>query len=262
MTAAAQQQTPKSAGPETPAPTYRARMAATPAEVRAAQQLRFRVFNLELNQGLAASYEIGLDQDQFDACCDHLVVEHIATGEVVGTYRVQSGTVALQNKGFYSASEFDLSAFIPIADEVLEIGRACIHEEHRNSHVLRLLWKAIGTYATDRKVRYLIGCSSVSSQSPEVGMALYATLAGHLSPAHLRTEPLHPCRVADPADKPPTTGLPRLLLSYLALGAWIAGPPALDEHFKTIDFLTVLDLSSLSPRATATFLRPTTPPAN
>lgn len=36
-------------------PTYLARMACSADEVRAAQRLRFEVFNLELNEGLARS---------------------------------------------------------------------------------------------------------------------------------------------------------------------------------------------------------------
>ena len=43
--------------------------------------------------------------------------------------------------------------------------------------------------------------------------------------------------------------IPKLLGAYLSLGAKICGPPALDPVFKTIDFLTMLDLEAL-PQAT------------
>jgi putative hemolysin len=39
--------------------------------------------------------------------------------------------------------------------------------------------------------------------------------------------------------------IPKLLRAYLTLGAKICGPPALDRQFKTIDFLTLLDLETL-----------------
>jgi len=52
--------------------------------------LRFKVFNLELGEGLAASHATGLDVDPFDEFCDHLIVEEVATGKVVGTYRLQT----------------------------------------------------------------------------------------------------------------------------------------------------------------------------
>jgi len=38
------------------------------------------------------------------------------------------------------------------------------------------------------------------------------------------------------------------------MGAKICGPPALDREFKTIDFLTLLDLEQISLTARARFL--------
>ena len=43
--------------------------------------------------------------------------------------------------------------------------------------------------------------------------------------------------------------VPRLLSAYLALGAGICGPPAIDREFRTIDFLTWLDIESPRVRA-------------
>ena len=70
---------------------YAVRLARLPEEIHAAQVLRFQVFNLELNEGLAQSYETGRDADPFDAVCDHLIVEHVSTHQIVGTYRLQMG---------------------------------------------------------------------------------------------------------------------------------------------------------------------------
>jgi len=47
--------------------------------------------------------------------------------------------------------------------------------------------------------------------------------------------------------------IPKLLRAYLTLGAKICGPPALDRQFKTIDFLTLLDLERLHPLARQRF---------
>ena len=44
-------------------PTYLAQLAHSADEVRVAQRLRFEVFNLELNEGLAESHFTGLDAD-------------------------------------------------------------------------------------------------------------------------------------------------------------------------------------------------------
>src|SRR5246127_5182353 len=98
-------------------PTYRARLARDASEIQRAQRLRFEVFNLELNEGLAESHFNGLDVDLFDAVCDHLNVEQVETGEVVGTYRLQTGERAAANIGYYSEREFDFSPYESVRSE-------------------------------------------------------------------------------------------------------------------------------------------------
>ena len=88
---------------------YRLRFAESLEDLEAAYRLRFLVFNLELGEGLETAYEQGYDTDQFDAVCDHLIVEHCRTHQVVGTYRLQTGTSAARNLGYYSAREFDFT---------------------------------------------------------------------------------------------------------------------------------------------------------
>jgi len=232
---------------------YSVRLAQGAEDVHAAQALRFFVFNLELNEGLESSFLTLRDEDAYDSGCDHLLVE--SDGEVVGTYRMQTGRRAAENIGFYSAQEFDLSPFEQIRDQVLELGRACVHADHRNLQVLSLLWRGIADYARQNGCRYLLGCSSLTSQDAEEGLALYQMLSlRHLAPEALRTLPLpdwvcpEPTQHSDPA---PVPRAPKLLTAYLSLGAKICAPPAMDREFKTIDFLTLLDLENLPSRAAA-----------
>jgi putative hemolysin len=222
---------------------YAVRLACRAQEVRAAQALRFEIFNLELNEGLAQSYESGLDEDPFDAVCDHLLVEHRPSRQVVGTYRLQTGVNAAAKLGYYSAQEFDFGPY--------EAARA----QHRNLIVLGLLWKGIADYAKQRRVRYLLGCSSITSQDPAVGASAYSELCRKfLASASWRTRPLaeYDCPLNHLAVEP--VKIPKLLRAYLSVGAKICGPPALDRSFKTIDFLTLLDLESLPPLVRQRFL--------
>jgi putative hemolysin len=136
---------------------YAVSFASSLEEVRAAQALRFEVFNLELKEGLADSYSTGLDADAFDAVCDHLIVVDTASHRVVGTYRLQTGANAAKNIGYYSAQEFEFRVFEPVRNEIVELGRTCVHRQHRNLIVLGLLWKAIADYAKAHNCRYLIG---------------------------------------------------------------------------------------------------------
>jgi putative hemolysin len=226
--------------------TYTVHEARNTEDVRAAQELRFSVFNLELNEGLEESFATGLDADPFDEVCDHLLVEHAQTNEVVGTYRLQTGRSAAKNLGYYSAQEFDFAPFEPMRGEIIELGRACVHRLHRNMVVLGLLWKGIVDYAQEQQARYLCGCSSLTSQDASVGAAVYTELCRkHLVRPEWRTKPLssHECSLTQLHPEPPK--IPKLLRAYLNLGAKICGPPAIDRTFKTIDFLTWVDIQSL-----------------
>lgn len=234
---------------------YTIRLAQTDADVQAAQKLRFEVFNLELGEGLAHSFTTGRDADPFDAICNHLLVEATGTKEVVGTYRLQTGRMAAANRGYYSEQEFDFAPFEPVRDQMIELGRACVDKAHRNLNVLGLLWKGIADYARDRGGRYLCGCSSLTSQDPQEGASVYSELCRKsLAPLPFRTQPMpgFECSLAHLAEHTPK--VPKLLRAYLSVGAKICGPPALDREFKTIDFLTLLDLESLPSTARSKFL--------
>lgn len=226
---------------------YKIRTTREAADIRSAQRLRYAVFNVELGEGLDSSDHSGLDADPFDAHCDHLIIEEQGSGEVIGTYRLQTGVMAASGRGYYSAVEFDFSPYESLRHEVLELGRACVRADHRNRAVLDLLWSGIARYAQSRSTRYLIGCSSLTSQCPEEGWGLYEQLTGKfLAPSHLRSRPIEPYIMPRPDVVAQAVKTPKLFAAYLSVGAWIAGPPALDADFKTIDFLTILDLANIS----------------
>jgi putative hemolysin len=227
---------------------YTVKLAGNSQEFRAALRLRYEVFNLELREGLQSSHSSGHDFDQFDAVVDHLIVQCAYTRRVVGTYRLQTGQTASKNIGYYSEREFNFAPYEPLRAQVMELGRACIHQEHRNTEVLMLLWKAIAHYGIQRGCRYLIGCSSLTSQDPAIGAAVYGKLKKFLVPTALQTEP-QPSFVCDmsapAAPDREEAKVPKLLRAYLTIGAHICGPPALDAEFGTIDFLTLLDLARM-----------------
>jgi putative hemolysin len=232
------------------------RLAQSAEEVRRAQRLRFEVFNLELNEGLVESHFTGLDVDSFDNVCDHLIVEHVATNEIVGTYRLQTGVRAAANNGYYSEREFDFTPYESLRGEMIELGRACVHAEHRNFNLLHLLWRGIARYACERNARFLVGCSSLTSQDPMEGVAMYEQLRGkYLARPQRRTVPHPAFRVDVDPGAGSYTPPPKLMRAYLSIGAKICGPPAIDREFGTIDFLTLLDLHALPTIVRAHFLR-------
>ena len=232
---------------------YRARLAATEADRFAAFRLRFMVFNLELSEGLDAAYESGYDMDHYDEVCDHLIVEHAGTGAVVGTYRMQSGTVAAHSFGYYSEQEFDFAPYEAMRAQIVELGRACVHRDHRTSEVLNLLWKGIVRYAVARGGRYLMGCCSLTSQDVAEATAVFEALRQYQAEPHMMTlaTPAYAMELAPSVDR---VEPPRLLRAYLTVGARICSAPAIDRDFKTIDFLTMLDIETLHPGVARRYL--------
>ena len=225
---------------------YRLRLSRADADIKAAQALRFLVFNLELNEGLDQSYTTLRDADAFDPICDHLLVEDYRSSDVVGTYRLQTGATAAANLGYYSALEFDFTPYEPHRAQMIELGRACVHRDHRNLAVLGMLWRGIIEYARNHGARYMVGCSSLTSQDPAEGAAAFFELSGrHLIEPSLRTFPLPKFRCDMEQLAPAVPKIPKLLRAYLSLGAAICGPPAIDREFKTIDFLTWMDIEAL-----------------
>jgi putative hemolysin len=264
---------------------YRLRLAETAEDREAACRLRFKVFNIELGEGLQSSYRTGIDTDRFDRCCEHLLVEDKSEDNpakhIVGTYRMQTGETAAGNLGYYSEQEFSFAPYEPLRAGILELGRASIDREHRTPEVLTLLWRGIAQYATDMGLRYLVGCSSLNSQDPEEGWQMYRQLEHYrVSPefetlptaeyacpieqegAHAQPSPsneiMSESQTPQPASAPAQCKVPKLLKTYLAIGARVAGPPAWDREFGTIDFLTLLDLKTVSASARHRFLAPLT----
>lgn len=226
---------------------YRIRFASTREELDDVLRLRFEVFNLELGEGLEASYQTGRDLDEYDLACHHLIVIEEATEKVVGTYRLQTGAMAAAATGFYSATEFDLSRLpLEVLEDSIELSRACIAKEYRNTQVLYLLWKGLASYIAFNRKRFLFGCCSLTSQDANEGKLVMELLTreGHLHSTYFvppKTE--FECYPAEfLAEASIEAKLPKLFRSYLRIGAKVCGPPAIDRLFKTIDFFVLFDL--------------------
>ncbi len=230
---------------------YTARFARTDAEIDAALRLRFEVFNLELNEGLEASFINELDEDEFDKTCHHLIVIENKTGKIIGTYRVRTMEMAQSAFGFYSAGEFAVEDLpYEVLAESLETGRACIAREHRNSRVLFLLWKGLAMYMLENRKRFVFGCCSLSTQDCAEGMrAMHQLVRDGFLHESLRVAPREDyiCRAEDylSKDSKDDVKIPKLFDTYLRIGAKICGEPVIDRQFKTIDFFVIVDIKNM-----------------
>jgi putative hemolysin len=237
------------------ASAYVTELASSEADVAAAQRLRFTVFAEEMGAHLPNA-TTGIDRDPFDQYCDHLLVRSCATGQVVGTYRVLTFEQARRAGGFYSANEFDLRRIAGVGPRMVELGRACVHPDHRDGIVIALLWAGLFDYIFSRGYEYVIGCGSVTvANNDRAAIAVCNRLKrDRLSPSHWRVFPYRPFPLDD-GGAGDSDAIPPLIKAYLRLGAFVCGDPAWDRHFGTADFLMLLPVADINPRYVARMRR-------
>lgn len=237
---------------------YEARLARNPIETVSALRLRHEVFTVELGSGPAGDERTGIEFDEFDFRCRHLIVIDRETGGTVGTYRLNTLETAGSVTGFYSANEFSIEN---LPDEMLEkgieIGRACIAKEHRNTKVLYLLWKALVRFQEHSGKRFFFGCCSVFTRDHSVGVAAYRRLRSDgLVNDDFAVEPKQNGLTFDETGPVlDQVELPALFNMYLRLGARVYGRPMVDAEFGTIDFFVVFDLRRMADKYQKIFLR-------
>jgi len=223
-------------------------------DVERAQRLRYEVFNIEQGRGLKNAERYGIDFDEFDEYCLHLLVTEKASGKVVGTYRAHLGCVANSAKGFYSSKEYEIHGLYRIADKCLELGRTCVDAGYRSGAVVALLWTGITELIVRANLKYMLGCVSLDETDPALGWALYEYISGKYSRCEeFKVVPRPGFRLERPPDikinrlMADETSLrkkiPPIFKGYLRLGGRICGEPALDKEFGTIDFFILVDVA-------------------
>lgn len=229
------------------------RLATTAEELTAAQALRYRVFYEEMGaKPDAATLASKLDQDDFDAVADHLLVVDHDLGEggesVVGTYRLIRQEAAEAIGGFYSESEYDISALKLFHGRKLELGRSCTSSTYRNKMVMQLLWRGIAAYVFHYGIDLMFGCASLSGTDPDALAEELTYLAlNHSAPEAIRPRAL-PSRYVEmrrlPADtirpKDALMRLPPLVKGYLRLGGFVGDGAVIDSQFNTTDIAIIV----------------------
>jgi len=229
------------------------RLAQSPAEIDAAQALRYRVFYEEMGAVPSpAMARVRRDFDDFDEDCDHLLVIDHGRGAgaetVVGTYRLIRRAAAARRGGFYSASEYDLGAITAHAGEILELGRSCVDAAARNRPTMQLLWRGIAAYVFHYDVALMFGCASLPGTDVDaLAQPLSYLHACHLAPLELRVRAVPGRRVEmqrlDPSAidlrRAPAL-LPPLIKGYLRLGGFVGDGAVVDRQFNTTDVCIVV----------------------
>jgi putative hemolysin len=252
-------QRPHAAG--TPEPEFEVVWARHQEDVRAAQRLRHTIFVGEMDARLSvpAGAPAGHDVDVFDDFCEHLLVRTLpnddAPPQVIGTYRVLTPEAARRAGGYYSDTEFDLTRLRPMRERMAELGRSCVHADHRSGGVILALWGALATFMNDNRLDTMVGCASIGMRDGgHAAASLWAKLReSHLAALDLQVRPRLPLPVDD-LDQTLTAEPPALVKGYLRCGAKVLGAPAWDPDFNTADLPMLLRLADLPSRYRRHFL--------
>lgn len=227
-------------------------------EVRAAQRLRYQVFAGEMGARLNTPIPQH-DIDLFDEYCEHLLVRDQATHEVIGTYRVLTPAQARRVGSTYSDTEFDLTRLRGLRNRMVELGRSCVHAEHRHGGVIMALWTALGEFMVRNQLDTMIGCASIPLMqggvfNGDVAASIWRQVrARHLAPIEFQVRPrlaLPLQNLNDQLDVEP----PALIKGYLRLGTKVLGAPAWDPDFNSADLPLMMRIADLHPRYRRHFL--------
>ena len=221
-------------------------------EVRAAQRLRYQVFAVEMGANLPVTLA-GHDIDLFDDYCEHLLVRSEASGEVIGTYRVLTPTQAKRAGGTYSDTEFDLTRLRALRERMVELGRSCVHADHRTGGVILALWGALAEFMARNQLDTMIGCASIPMQvggttSGQAAASIWRQVKQtHLAPIDYHVTPRLPLPI-DKLDDSLDIEPPALIRGYLRLGAKVLGAPAWDPDFNSADLPMMMRIADLPQR--------------
>lgn len=207
--------------------------------------------------------------DPLDAHAVQILIEPAGGQDApLASFRVLMLPDAADLGSSYAARFYDLAPLAALQGALVEPGRFCLAPglaPGLAADVLRLAWASITALVDASGAGTLIGCSSFAGADPAAHLPALTLLASH----HLGPEALRPGRragqglellpLARPGLEPAArraglAGLPPLLRSYLAMGAWVSDHAVIDPALNTLHVLTVLATSAV-PAARASSLR-------
>jgi L-ornithine Nalpha-acyltransferase len=230
---------------------YTARLADSATDILAAKTLRYQCFVA----GRPADHGQGIDEDHFDARCQHMLVEEAGSGALACTYRLMSFHSGADIYLSYAAQSYDLTGFSALSFPLLELGRFCIAPTRTpDADLLRVAWGAMARLVDMHRVGLLFGCSSFPGADPACHHhALQALARKHLAPPHLRPGKNHTetvdyaANLMDYDAKAALAQTPALLRTYLMMGGWVSDHAVIDRQLDTLHVFTGLPIASIPP---------------
>lgn len=241
---------------------FRSRLAETAEDVLACQRLRYLTF-IE-DRGITQQVnESRLDADEFDPACKHVMIEDVASGQLVACFRMLPLESGCEIGRSYSAKYYELSNLAEFPGRMVEMGRFCIHPAWRDPDILRVAWAAMTRFVETERVELLFGCSSFYGNDAETYADAFALLKEkHLAPKRWLPRVKAPkvfrfaraLRLRKPDLKLALKRMPPLLRTYLTMGGWVSDHAVIDTELNTLHVFTGVEINNVPP-ARARILR-------
>ncbi len=248
---------------------FELRLADGAHDLRAAQKLRYAVFVEELGgDGDLVDHAERLERDAFDPWYDHLIlvdprIDPATERHVIGVYRLMTGERAATLGRFYTDGEYDLGRLRATGRRLLELGRSCVHADHRGGTAMFHLWNGLADYVLERGIEVMFGVASFHGvDTAALRMPLAYLHHHHLAPEALRVRALAPHFQSmdlvplDQLDRRAAmAATPALIKAYLRLGGFVGEGAYLDRRFNTTDVCLMMDTARMSAKHRSFYIR-------
>ncbi len=236
------------------------RLALSEDDILGAQRLRYNVFVEELGAGGdLVDHARRLERDELDPHFDHLLLidrcqDPASHDHVIGVYRLLPCERAQALGRFYCDSEYDLSPLRHSGRKLVELGRSCVHRDHRRGAAMLHLWNGLADYVLSRGIEIMFGVASFPGiDIDRHAMALSYLHHFHLAPPALRVRALpqhfQPMDLIAPEAidrQAALAAIPPLIRAYLRLGGFVGEGAFIDRTFNTTDVCLIMDTSAMS----------------
>lgn len=223
-------------------PTLDIKIATNATELEQAQRLRADCFT----EAFDVTFKKGIDTDKYDDFCEHVLVYD--NDLLVATTRLMTKDNAKKVGEFYTQHEFDLNNIInDFTDNIIEIGRSCVHKDYRGMSAINALWNGIGMVTHKHDAKALMGCASIALSAGNAQMWL-----DELSEdKKVHVAPMVALPKTDIQTKP---AIPPLLKAYTRMGSQVGDTAFYDAHFDCADIFIWFPLELMDKRYLARFL--------
>ncbi len=207
---------------------------------------RFRA--QQFSEQFGIEFPQGLDQDLYDFGCEHAVLRDKDTREIVAYTRLKffQGHELVHS---YSANEFQIAEKLAHLDNVVEIGRTCVHTRYRSTKALSVLWlNLIPKVLWSMRAKYIIGCVSIRLEGNQA-RAYYTHQYLQNLPVEktIDIQSQHAFQPQMPEYSfAQDEKIPKLFDVYLNLQAKLSQQAYYDTEFNCLDYFVFLEASQMA----------------